>query len=98
MLPAGDGKVSPIVQLVYKKFYVDEIYDAVFVKPLNALSGFLYRIFDVKFIDGIVNSVSKGLTSTSGVIRFVQSGHVGFYIFAMVFGIIAIFVLNLIIK
>ncbi len=98
VLPAGDGKPSPVVQLAYKKFYVDEIYDAVFVKPLNSLSEFLYRIFDIKLIDGIVNSVSKGLTSAAGFTRLIQSGRVGFYIFAMVFGVIAILVLNLIIK
>ena len=98
VLPAGEVKLSPLVKAAYKKFYIDELYDAVIVKPITGLSNFLYRIFDQNLIDGIVNSVSKGLTSTSGMLRFVQTGSVGFYIFAMVFGVIVIFVFNLFIK
>jgi NADH-quinone oxidoreductase subunit L len=96
VLPAGPDKPKPIVNLAYKKFYVDELYDTVFVKPLSAFSEFLYRIFDLKFIDGIVNAFSRSLTATSGVLRYVQSGYVGFYIFAMVIGVIAILIINLI--
>ncbi len=86
------------VNLAYRKFFVDEIYDTIIAKPLLAISNFFYKIFDVKLIDGIVNSMSKILTSASGSLRFAQTGYVGFYIFAMVFGILAILLYNLVIK
>ena len=70
----------------------------VIVNPLSAIGNFFYKIIDIKIIDGLVNSVSKGLTASSGVLRLMQSGYVGFYIFAMVFGIIAILLFNLILK
>lgn len=82
----------------YNKFYIDELYDRVIVRPLYALSNVVYKIIDIQFIDGIVNAVSKGVNGSSRVVRLMQSGYVGFYIFAMVFGIIAILVVNLIIR
>jgi NADH-quinone oxidoreductase subunit L len=95
IIPAGETKLSPIVRTAYNKFYVDELYDALIVKPLTGLSGFFYKVVDIKIIDGIVNAVSRGVTASSGVLRKIQSGYVGFYIFAMVFGIIAILIINL---
>lgn len=86
------------VNLAYSKFFVDEFYDTIIAKPLLAISNFFYKIFDLKLIDGIVNSMSKILTSASGTLRFAQTGYVGFYIFAMVFGILAILLYNLVIK
>jgi NADH-quinone oxidoreductase subunit L len=86
------------VRLAYRKFFVDELYDNVIVRPLNAVSGFFYKSVDIRFLDGLVNSVSRGLTASSGQLRKMQTGYVGFYIFAMVFGIIALLVYNLIIK
>jgi NADH-quinone oxidoreductase subunit L len=80
----------------YNKFYIDELYDAIIVRPLRGLGQFFFKIFDLQIIDGIVNSVNKGVTGSSRSLRFMQSGYVGFYIFAMVFGIIAILLFNLI--
>jgi NADH-quinone oxidoreductase subunit L len=93
----NENEQKPIVRSAYRKFYVDEIYDSLIVKPLTSLSKFIYNFLDLKIIDGIINSVSKVLVSTSGVIRYGQSGYVGFYIFMMVCGIIAILLFNLVI-
>ena len=98
VIPSGEEKLALPVRLAYNKFYVDELYTILIVRPLNTLSAFLYRVVDIRLIDGIVNSVSKTVTSFSGTLRKLQSGYVGFYIFAMVFGIIAILLINLLIK
>ena len=89
---------SRSTRYAYNKFYIDELYNKVIVRPLYALSDFFHKIVEIRFIDGIVNSVSKGVTGGSKIARYMQSGYVGFYIFAMVFGIIAILLFNLIIK
>jgi NADH-quinone oxidoreductase subunit L len=87
---ADEAPRSALAKLSYNKFYLDEIYDFLFTKPLNALSKFFYKILDTKFIDGIVNGLGWSTNEASKGIRLLQSGNVGFYIFMMVFGIIAL--------
>jgi len=90
-IPAPDeAKRSLLANLSYNKFYFDEIYDALIRKPLDVLSGFFYRIFDNKIVDGIVNGLGWGTSEASKGLRLVQSGNVGFYIFMMVVGIISL--------
>ncbi len=91
-----ESALTPFARASYNKFYVDEIYDAIIVNPLKKISELFYKVFDIRIIDGIVNSVNKGVTGSSRALRFIQTGSVGFYIFAMVFGIIAILLFNLI--
>lgn len=81
-----------LANLSYHKFYVDEIYDALVVKPLDRLSVLFYRIVDKKGIDGIVNGVANGFNQSGKGIRLLQGGNVGLYIFLMVIGMIAIFI------
>ncbi|SES09513.1 NADH dehydrogenase subunit L [Pedobacter rhizosphaerae] len=87
---ADEAPRSALAKLSYNKFYLDEIYDFLFTKPLNALSKFFYKVLDTKFIDGIVNGLGWSTNEASKGIRLLQSGNVGFYIFMMVFGIIAL--------
>nr|WP_315421004.1 NADH-quinone oxidoreductase subunit L [uncultured Pedobacter sp.] len=87
---ADEAPRSPLAKLSYNKFYLDEIYDFIITKPLDALSKFFYRIIDNKFIDGIVNGLGWSTNEASKGVRLLQSGNVGFYIFMMVFGIIAL--------
>jgi NADH-quinone oxidoreductase subunit L len=82
--------------LSYHKFYIDELYDAVVRKPLDALSGFLYNVIDRAGIDGIVNGIAKSPVEASKGLRLLQTGNVGFYIFMMVVGIVAILVYSLV--
>lgn len=85
-----EAKRSLLARLSYNKFYFDELYDALFRKPLDVLSGFFYKIVDNKIVDGIVNGLGWGTSEASKGIRLVQSGNVGFYIFMMVVGIISL--------
>jgi NADH-quinone oxidoreductase subunit L len=48
------ARFKPIYTLLYHKYYVDEFYDAVIIKPVHALTRFLWS-FDAKVIDGLVN-------------------------------------------
>lgn len=87
---APEGKRSLLARISYHKFYLDEIYEAIFTKPLDAFSRFFYRIVDKKIIDGLVNGFGWTASEGSKGLRLLQSGNVGFYIFMMVFGIIAL--------
>jgi NADH-quinone oxidoreductase subunit L len=96
-IPAADTEERPgLVNLSYHKFYIDEIYDFLIRKPLDALSVFFYKVVDILAIDGFVNGLGKISVRSSKSLRLLQTGNVGFYIFMMVVGIIAILVYSLV--
>ena len=83
-----------IAKLLENKWYVDELYDAIIVRPIGALSNVLDKFAERKGIDGIVNGVGKTVKWGSDRLRLLQSGQVGFYIFIMVLGIVVLFSLS----
>nr|WP_294941016.1 NADH-quinone oxidoreductase subunit L [uncultured Mucilaginibacter sp.] len=92
-LPVSDEEERPaLANLSYHKFYVDELYDTIIRKPLDFLSEFLYNIIEKLGIDGLVNGLGKGTIESSKGLRLLQTGNVGFYIFMMVVGIVAILI------
>ncbi|MES3016338.1 MAG: NADH-quinone oxidoreductase subunit L [Bacteroidota bacterium] len=95
-VPADDRvERGTLSRLSYNKYYIDEIYASLFTRPLDSLSNFFYKIVDNKLIDGVVNGFGRGAVEASKSFRLLQSGMVGFYIFMMVFGIIALLVYSM---
>ncbi len=90
-----EKEFKPAFRLLYHKYYIDELYDKLFVKPLYWFSDLFYKIVDVKMVDGIVNSVGRSVVWGSKTVRLAQSGSTGFYIFIMVIGMIAMLLFNL---
>ena len=72
------------------KWYIDELYDLLFVRPLAWLSRMTHRFLEVHIIDGIVEEVGELTLHVSQAIRFLQTGSIGFYLFGMVFGIVGL--------
>jgi NADH-quinone oxidoreductase subunit L len=76
-----------LYRLVYNKYFVDELYDAVFVRPtVNGSRTVLWRRVDVGLIDGIVNGVGAVARVTGGVLKLIQSGNIRSYATWVVFG------------
>ena len=97
-VPAPDSQPKSALQgLVYNKYYVDEIYDAVIRKPLDVLSVAFHKFFDIQIIDGIVNGVGATVKGIGSGIRLIQTGNIGFYIISMVIGIVFIVLLTFLI-
>ncbi|MEJ7693146.1 NADH-quinone oxidoreductase subunit L [Daejeonella sp.] len=95
-VPAEDRvERGTLARLSYNKYYIDEIYASLITRPLDSLSGFFYKVVDNKVIDGVVNGFGRGAVEASKGFRLLQSGMVGFYIFMMVFGIIALLVYSM---
>jgi NADH-quinone oxidoreductase subunit L len=86
------------VKAIKNKFYVDEAYDLLFVKPYRSLSAFLNNVFDKKGIDAIVNGVGKSVNYGSRQLRLLQSGQVGSYLLLMVIGLLILFIIQLFTK
>lgn len=96
-IPAlNEADFKPATRILFNKYFIDELYDSIIVKPLYWMSNGFWKIVDNSIIDGLVNGVNRGVVFAGQTVRWVQSGNIGFYIFMMVFGIIAMMVLNLV--
>ena len=96
-VPAGDDAQTPAIRnLIYHKYYIDEIYDAIIVKPINWIGLQFNNIVEKEMIDDFINSIGKSVVWGGKTLRLVQSGAIGFYIFVMVAGIIVILLYNFI--
>lgn len=84
-----------ISKILENKWYVDELYDAVIVKPLVKFSAFLDNIVERKGIDGGVNGIGRLVRWGADRTRLLQNGQVGAYLFSMVIGIVLIFIIGL---
>jgi len=75
-------------KILENKWYVDELYQAIILTPLNHLGVFLQQIIEKSGIDALVNNIGTSIQWLSTRVRLLQSGIVGSYIFVMVLGII----------
>jgi NADH-quinone oxidoreductase subunit L len=78
------------------KWYVDEAYDKLVVRPTFAAAAQLWQRVDVSVIDGTVNGVARGVAWGGWLLRLIQSGQTQHYALAMALGIVAIVTMFLI--
>jgi len=78
-------------RLLENKYYVDEIYDALIVRPLAALSRFFWKVVDTFLIDGAVNAGAFLTELTGDVGRFSTTGNVRNYALYFFLGVILLF-------
>ncbi len=81
---------KPIYALSYNKVYIDEIYDFLIVKPLLAFFNFLWKVVDIKVIDGAVNGIAGAFAGFSVKARKIQNGMLMSYILTLSIGAVAI--------
>ena len=75
----------------FNKWYIDELYSLVFVKPYFFLANIFWKNGDQKFIDKYgPNGLSKFINFTSIYLSYFQSGYVYHYAFAMLGGLVII--------
>jgi NADH-quinone oxidoreductase subunit L len=74
--------------VLLNKYYVDEFNEFVFARGARALGRLLWKLGDVKLIDGLaVNGTARLVGWAAAVFRHVQSGYVYHYAFAMILGV-----------
>jgi NADH-quinone oxidoreductase subunit L len=88
------SEASGLGKVLENKWYVDELYDAIIVRPLHKFGGFLNSVFERSVVDGLVNGVGKAVNYGSRQLRLLQSGQVGSYVLLMVLSMVLIFVLQ----
>ena len=88
-LPEKLKKIAgPLYTLLDRKYYIDEFYSWLFAGGARALGGGLWKIGDVKVIDGFfVNGAARVVGWTALLVRRFQSGYIYHYAFTMIVGV-----------
>jgi NADH-quinone oxidoreductase subunit L len=91
------SSASGLYQLVYNKYFVDEIYDATIVHPLvEGSSTVLWRGIDAGLIDGAVNGVGQRSRGIGNVLRLLQGGNIrGYAAWVLLGGVLVIVYIGL---
>ncbi|MCC6464894.1 MAG: NADH-quinone oxidoreductase subunit L [Planctomycetes bacterium] len=94
----SDGKPRFTYTLLLNKYYVDEIYNAVIIKPLKALADAAFVLVDLVIIDLVlVNGSAQLVKAGSDLMRRVQTGVVRHYLYAFAVGAVVMTTLFLLI-
>ena len=88
-VPGEDAEITGMAKVLYNKYYVDEFYTAIIVKPINGLARF-FRDYIETSISSLVFGLGKATTELSFYGRKLHNGSIGFYLFAFVIGLCAI--------
>jgi NADH-quinone oxidoreductase subunit L len=89
--PRMAARKGMLYTFLYNKWYFDELYDLLFVRPAMALGRILWKVGDGTIIDGLGPDgvAARVLDATRGAVRL-QSGYVYHYAFAMLIGVVAL--------
>jgi len=90
-LPVADAAQTGLTRVLANKFYVDEIYQFLFVRPVEKLSQLLHYYADTWALDGLVNGVGTGVHRLGAEFRKLQNGNVEYYLLGMVVGAVLLF-------
>jgi NADH-quinone oxidoreductase subunit L len=96
-LPAQwTDRFRSVYTFLLNRWYIDELYDRVFVRPTRALGDFVGRVFDPGVVDGVVNGISRFTGATAVALRTTQTGYLRNYALAILGGtvLILLFVLS----
>ncbi len=83
-------RLGPVHTMVYNKYWIDELYDLLFVNSIVDFSRFLWKRFDEGIIDGIVNGSASVVRGCSGVMRLAQTGLVKDYALSILVGALVV--------
>ncbi len=82
-------KFAGVQRLLENKWYIDEIYEALIVKPIHALSKMFWKVIDVSIIDRIVLGFGKISARTGETVRAIQTGSIQIYALMILIGLVA---------
>jgi len=79
-------RVGGLYELLWHKYYVDEIYAALILNPYMELSRLAWQVVDVRGVDGVVNGVARLTGGIGERVRRLQTGNVQSYALVMLVG------------
>jgi len=91
ILPASDSpEPEGFKKVLFKKYYVDEIYDSIVVQPLVRASRFAWKVIDQGIVDGIVNGLGHFARAMGWIGSLFQTGTVNTYALFLAIGVLVI--------
>ncbi len=88
-LPARLAGAFPgVYRFVLNKWYFDELYDFLFVRPAQVLARILWQVGDATIIDGVPNGIAALTTDSSAQVVKIQTGSIAVYAFTMLIGLV----------
>ena len=76
---AVQARLRPVHTLLWRKYFVDELYDRIFVRPGYALGAFLSGVFEPRVLDGLATGVVSFVQLVAGDWRAWETGRVRRY-------------------
>ncbi|MFA5899451.1 MAG: NADH-quinone oxidoreductase subunit L [Hyphomicrobium sp.] len=87
-LPAATARAfRPLYLFLLNKWYFDELYDRIFVRPTFWLGNFLWKVGDIKIINGFIDGTAASVYAVTQRAVRVQTGYVYHYAFVMLIGV-----------
>jgi NADH-quinone oxidoreductase subunit L len=93
-VPEKDEEISGLAKWPAGKFFVDELYDVVFVNS-SEKAGALLNKADRGIFSGLMDWISSGVAIVSAIFSKIQNGKLQYYLIYMVFGVILMLVINI---
>ena len=84
------GALGPVYRFVLNKWYFDELYDRIFLRPSQALARLLWQVGDTRLIDGVPNGVAALAADGSRRAVLLQTGSIAAYAFTMLIGLVVL--------
>jgi NADH-quinone oxidoreductase subunit L len=82
--------LGPVFTVFENKWWIDEFYQTILLKPFHIISDCLAHPFDQGTIDATVNGIASGAKGLAGILRKVQNGYVRNYATAIIAGLVLI--------
>ncbi len=79
-------QLAALHRLLLNKYYIDEIYQAVFVRPVLNASQWLWQVWDTQVIDRLVNGTAQTADASGSALRLWQTGNVQTYALSFLAG------------
>ena len=87
-LPALTARIFyPLYVFLLNKWYFDELYDRIFVRPTFWLANVLWKVGDIGIINGLIDGTAAGVYRITGRAVRLQTGYIYHYAFAMLVGL-----------
>jgi NADH-quinone oxidoreductase subunit L len=92
------ARFAPLYRFLLNKWYFDELYDLVFVRPAFAVARLLWQVGDATIIDGVPNGVATLAEDFSEQAVKLQTGSIAVYAFSMLVGVVLLIAIFLIFR
>jgi len=95
IVPVESMQLHGFAKVVANKFYIDELYDKIFVSPINRLSTLLEQKWDRKLFDAPIENITRFVAWNGKIFSKLQTGNTGLYIIFMMLGLMGLLVYEL---